>query len=384
MNREKNMDKTLKLLIPVMFAFFAMGAVDFVGIATNYVKMDFRLSDTLANLFTSMTFFWFLLFSVPTGLLMNKIGRRKTVLLSLLITMAALVTPMFRYTPVLIMISFSLLGIGNTVMQVSLNPLVADIVSKGKVSSALTFGQFIKAIASFVAPVLAGLGAVYFDNWRLLFPFFLGETVLAFFLLAREDVKETDIGKTSGFKECFALLGNIPVLLFFLAVMCHVGIDVGTNVTTPKILMQKLGWSLQQAGYAASVYFLFRTIGSLSGAYILAKFSNRKFFILSVVMMLFALGGLYVFASKEILYVCIALIGFGNANMFPIAFAQALKTIPEKGNEVSGLMVMGIFGGTVFPLIMGIVSDFAGSQHGAVAVMTVCALYLLMINRKIT
>lgn len=377
------MNKTLKLLIPVMFAFFAMGAVDFVGIATNYVKNDFQLSDTLANLFTSMTFFWFLVFSVPSGLLMNKIGRRKTVLLSLAVTMLALVLPLFHYDLALIMLSFSLLGIGNTIMQVSLNPLVANIVAKDKMSSALTFGQFIKAIASFAAPLIAGWGALYFGSWRLLFPFFLAEAALAFFLLAKEKVKEAETDRTSGFKGCFALLGNASVLIFFLAVMCHVGIDVGTNVTTPKILMQKLGWTLQQAGYATSIYFLFRTIGSLSGAYILAKFSNRKFFILSAVMILAALAGLYVFENKEILYVCIALIGFGNANMFPVAFAQALKNMPEKENEVSGLMVMGICGGAVFPLIMGIASDFAGSQHGAVAVMAVCALYLLLINRKI-
>ena len=118
-----------KKLIPIMFAFFAMGAVDFVGIATNYVKVDFALSDTMANLFTSMTFFWFLIFSVPTGLLMNKIGRRKTVLMSLAITMLALLLPIFDYNMIIIMISFSLLGIGNTIMQVSLNPLVSNIVA---------------------------------------------------------------------------------------------------------------------------------------------------------------------------------------------------------------------------------------------------------------
>ena len=170
----------LKKLIPIMFAFFAMGAVDFVGIATNYVKADFELSDTMANLFTSMTFFWFLIFSVPTGLLMNKIGRRKTVLLSLAISMLGLVLPMFDYSMLIIMVSFSLLGISNTIMQVSLNPLVSNIVAKDKMSSALTFGQFIKATASFVAPILAGWGAITFGKWQILFPFFLAETALAF------------------------------------------------------------------------------------------------------------------------------------------------------------------------------------------------------------
>ena len=373
----------LKKLITIMFAFFAMGAVDFVGIATNYVKADFALSDTLANLFTSMTFFWFLIFSVPTGLLMNKIGRRKTVLLSLAISMLALVLPMFEYNMVVIMIAFSLLGISNTIMQVSLNPLVSNIVSKDKMSSALTFGQFVKATASFVAPILAGWGAIHFGKWQILFPFFLIETAVAYVLLAREKIEETEVGQASGFKECFKLLGNGTIFLCFMAVMCHVGLDVGTNVTTPKLLMQKLGWTLEQAGYATSVYFFFRTIGSFSGAYILAKYSNHKYFLGSVLLMLLSLCGMFAFNSKELLYICIACVGYGNANIFPVVFSQAMKEMPSYGNEVSGLMIMGIFGGTVFPLLMGIASDFVNNQHGAVAVMILCALYLLFMSRKV-
>lgn len=373
----------LKKLTPIMFAFFAMGAVDFVGIATNYVKVDFALSDTMANLFTSMTFFWFLIFSVPTGLLMNKIGRRQTVLLSLAVSMLGLLLPLFDYNLVIIMLSFSLLGIGNTIMQVSLNPLISNIVAKDKISSALTFGQFIKATASFVAPILAGWGAIHFGKWQILFPFFLVETALAFILLSREKIEETEIGKTSGFRECVKLLGSGTIFLCFMAVMCHVGLDVGTNVTTPKLLIQKLGWTLEQAGYATSIYFFFRTIGSFSGAYILAKYSNRKYFLGSVLLMLIALIGIFVFNSKELLYICIACIGYGNANIFPVVFSQALKSMPHHGNEVSGLMIMGIFGGTIFPLLMGIASDFAGNQHGAVVIMILCAFYLLFMSRKI-
>ena len=72
-------EKTSSLkLIPVMLAFFAMGFVDLVGIASNYLKADLGLSDSEANIFPSLVFFWFLIFSVPTGMLMNRIGRKKT------------------------------------------------------------------------------------------------------------------------------------------------------------------------------------------------------------------------------------------------------------------------------------------------------------------
>ena len=151
MTRKKN----VAALLPIMFSFFAMGFVDMVGTATNYVKADFALSDTMANFLPSMVFLWFFFLSVPTGLLMNRIGKRRTVLLSLGVTALALVLPLLGYNYPLMLVSFCLLGIGNTLMQVSLNPLIGCIVQGDRLASTLTFGQFVKAIASFIAPILA-------------------------------------------------------------------------------------------------------------------------------------------------------------------------------------------------------------------------------------
>ena len=138
-------------LIPVMLCFFVMGFVDLVGIASNYVKEDLMLSDSVANVLPSLVFFWFLIFSVPTGMLMNRIGRKRTVLLSLLVTVVALLLPLFGQGLPLMLVAFSLLGIGNALMQTSLNPLVSSVLQGGNLASTLTFGQFVKAIASFLA-----------------------------------------------------------------------------------------------------------------------------------------------------------------------------------------------------------------------------------------
>lgn len=372
------------MLLPIMLAFFAMGFVDLVGIATNYVKADFNLSDSVANLFTSMVFFWFLICSVPTGMLMNKIGRRRTVIISLIITSIALIVPLADYNLPLMLIAFSLLGIGNAIMQVSLNPLLSNIISPQRLSSALTFGQFVKAIASFIAPIIAAWAALHFGNWRLLFAIFLIEGIIAVIALGFEKIKEEEItGKASTFKECFSLLKDTTVLLCFIGIMCHVGIDVGTNVSAPRILMDKLGIALDAAGYATSVYFLFRTLGCLLGAYILAKYSTHRFFALSITFLALGMIGLWYFDSKTMLYISIAVIGFSNANLFPIMFSQAILHMPHKKNEISGLMIMGIFGGTVFPLAMGIASDLVGSQTGAIFVMGLGIAYLMAIINKI-
>ena len=374
-------------LVPIMLCFFAMGFVDLVGIASNYVKADLNLTDSEANIFPSLVFFWFLIFAVPTGILMNKIGRKKTVMLSLVVTFVSLLIPVFGDNYGVMLCSFSLLGIGNALMQTSLNPLLSNIISGDKLASSLTFGQFVKAIASFLAPYIAMWGATqamptFGLGWRVLFPVYMVIAVIAVLWLGATPIEEEKPDKASGFVSCLKLLGSPFILLCFLGIMCHVGIDVGTNTTAPKILMERLGMTLDEAGFATSLYFIFRTLGCFSGAIILQKVSARSFFVVSVICMFLAMAGLFVSDAEAVIYTAIALIGFGNSNIFSIIFSQALLAVPEKKNEISGLMIMGLFGGTVFPLFMGFASDAMG-QDGAVAVMTVGVIYLLFYTLKI-
>ena len=376
-------------LIPVMLAFFAMGFVDLVGIASNYVKADLNLTDSEANIFPSLVFFWFLIFSVPTGMLMNRIGRKKTVLLSLIVTFFSLLLPIFGDGYMLMLISFSLLGIGNALMQTSLNPLLSNIISGDKLASSLTFGQFVKAIASFLAPYIAMWGATaaipsFGLGWRVLFPVYMVVAVITILLLGATQIdEEKPEGKPSTFGECFALLGKPFILLCFIGIMCHVGIDVGTNTTAPKILMERLGMGLHDASFATSLYFIFRTAGCFLGAFILSRMSAKIFFGFSVAMMALAMVGLSLFHGKEIIYICIGLIGFGNSNVFSIIFSQAIQSMPQRKNEISGLMIMGLFGGTVFPLFMCFLSDAMSSQLGAVIVLSVGFLYLMLLCPKL-
>ena len=373
------MNKKIQL-IPVMLCFFAMGFVDLVGIASNYVQADLQLSDSAANIFPSLVFFWFLIFSVPTGILMNHIGRKNTVQLSLIVTIVSLVLPLFGDSFTLMLLSFSLLGIGNALMQTSLNPLISTVVKGSNLASTLTFGQFVKAIASFLAPYLAMWGASaaipsFGLGWRALFAIYLVVGILAALLLYLDPIEEEPADKASGFVSCFKLLGRPMVLLSFIGIMCHVGIDVGTNTTAPKILMERLGVGLDAAAYATSVYFLFRTLGCLTGSYFLRVMSNRLFFLISVCMMAVGMVIMATSSNELMLDVAFGLVGYGNSNIFSLVFAQALLSEPDKKNEVSGLMIMGLFGGTVFPLIMGFCSDWLG-QVGAVLVMAVGVIYL--------
>jgi len=372
----KNQTSFSKLL-PVLFGFFIMGFVDVVGISTNYVKQDFQLSDSLANLLPMMVFLWFAVFSVPTGLLMNSIGRKKTVVLSMAITFVAMLVPLAAYKFEVVLVAFALLGIGNTILQVSLNPLLSNVVGGDRLTSSLTWGQFIKAIASFLGPVIAGFAAASLGNWKMLFPIFAVITLASsLWLLVTPIDEHTAGGKTSSFAACFALLKDTTILMFFIGIICVVGIDVGLNITVPKYLMVRCGIPLERAGLGTSLYFIARTTGTFIGAILLVKFSPRRFFLISMVV---AIAGMLVMLTMSSLWTILVLVfvvGFAVANVFSIIFSAALQRKPERANEISGLMIMGVAGGAVIPPLMGVVSDSAG-QTGGLAVLLIAMAYLL-------
>ncbi len=366
-------------LVPVMVAFFVMGVCDLVGIAANYVKADFDLSDTLTNLLPFMVFLWFFILAVPTGMLMNSIGRRNTVIISLAITLVALVIPCVDYTFGMMLLSFSLIGIGNTLLQVSLNPLLASIVNPDRLPSSLTLGQSIKAIASFGAPIAVTWLAVNTGDWKIIFAGFAVITLLALVCMSLTKMPRQKPDKASSFAGCFRLLRDPLILVLFLGLLVHVGTDVGINTTAPKLLSERTSMPLLSTGYAASAYFLMRILGCLAGIWILAKFAAKKIFFISTMITAAGVAGLFFAQSVWLIYSCIALIGLGNANLFSIMLSQALLRMPDRSNEVSGLMIMALSGGALFPLLMGVGADLFGGQTGALAVLMLCVVFLILV-----
>lgn len=364
-------------LFPVLFGFFIMGFADVVGISSSYVKKDFGLSDSLANLLPMMVFLWFAVFAVPTGLMMNSLGRKRTVLISFAVTLLALLVPLIAYRFEMVLLAFALLGIGNTIMQVSLNPLLTNVVSGEKLTSSLTLGQFVKAIASFSGPIVAGVASGTLGNWKLMFPIFASVTLISGLWLALTPVNEEKSGVVlSGFGKNFSLLKDPVILMLFLGIVLVVGIDVGLNTTLPKFLMERTSMPLEKAGLATSLYFAARTIGTFAGAILLMKISGRRFYIGSMVLGIAAMSLMIVLSNLYAILIMIFCLGLAIANVFPIIFSAALRKEPQRANEVSGLLIMGVSGGAVVPPIMGLVSDSTG-QTGAMIVLLLCFVYLL-------
>jgi len=379
MNEMKNTN-ALKTILPVLFGFFVMGFADVVGIATNYVKVDFELTDTLANLLPMMVFLWFALFSIPTGIIMGKIGRRNTVAISLFVTMIAMLIPLFFYDFTFILLAFALLGIGNTILQVSLNPMAAYVVNPDKMTSVLTLGQFIKAISSFLGPIIAGMAASYWGDWKLIFAVYAGTSLLAaLWLMLSIPGKEKSEEAKATFSTTLSLFKDKMIIWLFLGILFIVGIDVGLNTTIPKLLMNKVEMSLNEAGLGTSLYFAARTIGSFAGAILLVKYAAPRFLKLSMFVAIVAFAGLLIANESWMIYLMILIIGLMCANVFSIIFSFALKHKPERSNEISALMIMGVSGGALITPLMGVISDRFGQVAG-LSLLLVCLVYLLVLS----
>jgi fucose permease len=373
MKNETSITKAL----PVLFGFFVMGLVDLVGIATNYVKQDFALSDTLANLLPMTLFLWFAILSVPTGLMMNKLGRKRTVILSMAITLLAMLLPLIDYSFPMILVAFGLLGIGNTIIQVSLNPLLTNVVRGDRLTSSLTLGQFIKAIAAFLGPIIAGVAAANFGNWKYVFLIFGVITVISGLWLLLTPIYEKPVSQsTSTFAGSFGLLKDKTILMLFLGIVFVVGVDVGLNTTVPKFLIDRCHIPLEKAGLGTSLYFVARTLGTFVGAILLVRLSGRKFFIVSMLIAIPALLVMLMIGNLWGILSMVFILGFTVANVFSIIFSAALKDLPERANEISGLMIMGVVGGAIIPMIMGVTSDSLG-QTGGMAILLIALAYLL-------
>lgn len=366
-------------VLPVMFGFFIMGFVDIVGVATSYVKADFAgMDDKVSGLISLSCFLWFLILSIPTGMLMNRIGRKKTVVVSFAITALAMLIPVLKYDFAFVLVAFAMLGIGNTMLQVALNPLVTNVVSAEKLTGTITLGQFIKAMSSFLGPILAAMFAGSVWGWKAIFPVYAAVTVLAMAWLAVSPIQEQLIEKSEiTFARTFSLLRDKYIVLFFIGILVLVGVDVGMGVTFPKLLQERCSLPLEKAGMGNSVYFLARTVGAFLGGVVLMRFSASKFFTASSCLALVSLVGLIFSRNLTMILFFVALFGLGYANLFSIIFSLSMQKMPQKTNEVSALLIVGVSGGAVLPPLLGVITDTFGTQGFALITLAIVWVYMV-------
>lgn len=375
--------KQMSAVAAVLFGFFIMGFCDIVGISSDYAREAFGWSNTTAGFVPSMVFVWFLFFSVPAGIKMNSWGRKNTVLLSMAVTIAGMLVPLLQSSWACLT-GYALLGIGNAILQVSLNPLLGNVVTNDKLlTSSLTAGQVVKAVSSFCGPFIMlfavnVIGGGDKQNWYLAFPV-LGAITLVSALwlmcspIARERQEKSDV--TVG--DTFALLKNPTILLLFFGIFFAVAIDVGTNFVSSKVMMSRYGWSVADAGIAPQVYFVCRTAGAFLGVFLMTKISEMKYFRINIVVcMVVVLLLAFCRFSTELSLALIGAVGFLCSCIFPIVYSMAVKAEPDRSNLISGLMITAVAGGGASTPLIGWATDTFGTITAGVCVLLACAAYL--------
>jgi len=370
----------MRQVIPVLLSFFVMSFVDLVGIGKDRVAGDLELSEFILGLIPFSAFIWFFFLSVPVGILQARVGKKLMLNIGMAVTGIGLLIPFFFYSFATVITGFTLLGIGNTIVQVSANPLLVDVVPGNRVSSFLSFSQFIKAIGSMIAAPLAVLFASRFGDWKLLFLVYGIVSLLSVLWLANVKIKESAITeKAPSLGSAFRLLGNSFVLMMVLTIFLVVGIDVGFNYFSGTFLTEKFGIGADAAQTGRSVYFFGRMLGTFAGALMLTKLSSSKGFLYSALISIATIVLILVVPSKAAAWVLVFLLGLGVANIFPLAFSLTIQKYPERGNEISGLMMMAISGGALIPPVIGLVSDSLGVTAG-MGVLLLCATYILIVS----
>ncbi len=375
-----NQKVSISKIAPVLMGFFVMSFVDLVGIGVDRVSKDMNLSATLAQLIPSAAFLWFLLLSVPVGVLQSRYGKRFMLNAGMVVTALGLLVPFFIYSFAAVLAGFALLGIGNTIVQVSANPLLVDVVPSDKTSSFLSFSQFVKAIGSMIGAPLAALFASRFGNWRLEFLVFGIVSVLAVLWLASVTIEESrSDGVKASLSSSFKLLGNGFVLLMVLSIFLVVGIDVGFNSNSGQFLIKHFGINQTAAESGRSVYFFGRMLGTFAGAIMLTKISSRKFFMWTSLLGILCLVVILLVRSSALAWILVFMIGLSVANIWPLVFSIVIGKFPERSNEISGLVMMAISGGAVIPLLVGWISDISNIAIG-MTVLIGCMIYLWAVS----
>ena len=381
-----------KALLPILAGFFVMGFGDIIGTVMIQVKNECAAhADSISWLMPIFAYVWFLVISIPTGILCGRLGRKNAVMVSLAVTIAAMFVPLAASAErwYLYVVAFALIGIGNTIIQAALPALMSNVVAKDQITSRISLGQFVKALCAALTPVFVYLTATALGNWKLLFPLYgLLTVVCAIWLMVTKIPDERDEVKVKGqgeqrnltsFGSCLAMLKHPYVAAMTVGILFSVGADVGFSVAIPEYLQNVYKVDLNRAGMGPTVYFVAKTIAAFLGAIVFAKVSAAKCFPWCMGIGIAATVAILLVGSPFAFLICVFIVALMTANSFGMCMGLAIDKVPEKTNEITALMVMAIVGGGLVSALLGVAQKAFGAA-GIVSVLLVCIGYLFTLG----
>jgi MFS transporter, FHS family, L-fucose permease len=362
---------------PIILSFFVMSFCDLIGLGVDNAKADFNLSNTLANMIPLAVFIWFFILSVPIGIAQDRIGKKNMVNIGMVITAVGLLIPFLMYSYTNLLIGFVLLGIGNTILQVSANPLLIDVVPEKSKASFLSYSQFVKSIGSMIAPYVATWFATKYGDWKLAFlTFGIVSLVTAIWLHFTVINESKNTEERASFGSVLKLLSQSYVVVMVLCIFFVVGLDVGINAVSGQFLISKFNMDLEPASQGRSLYFFGKMLGTFAGGVFLSKVDSKKFLLYSTVATTICVL-LFIWSPSSVIALgMMFIIGLVASVIFPLVFTLLADRFSIKLNEISGLIVMAICGGAFIPPIAGKIADIS-SVELSLYVFVACGVYMI-------
>lgn len=381
--------------ITVAVLFFIFGFITNLNMAlVPHLRSIFNLHYAWAMLAESAFFLAYFVFSSPTSKLIESIGYKRTMVVSLFIQ----VVGCLLFVPAAKLVSFPLfltavfvVGAGVTALQTAANPYVAILGPEHSAPVRLTLAQALNSLGGTIAPLVAG-AFILTDPTKLISKADIADTVRVPYLLiaagllllgiAVTFMHLPHIAHTQAFRPAKegdpilsrSIWGYRHTVLGAVGIFLYVGVEVGLASIAVNYFKTQGVDSAKTASFLVSLYWAGALVGRLLGSWVLTKIKSGRL-----------LGG-FGFAGALLLAVSMAshgevaiwtlvLCGFFNSIMFPNIFALGIAGLGPMTSKGSGLIMTAVVGGAVIPFLIGAAADKMGIQH-AFVIPILCYLFI--------
>jgi FHS family L-fucose permease-like MFS transporter len=390
------MKRSYYMVSIVMLTFFVISFLtNIIGPLIPDMITGFSLSMTLVAVLPFAFFIAYGVMSIPAGMLIEKYNEKKIMVAAFVVAFTgSLILAVFpNYLSALG--SLFLIGCGMAMLQVVINPLLRTSGGEEHYAFYSILAQLIFGLASFISPLVYSNIVINLkqDNsgnsfytllrrsvpanlpWISMYWLFtvICLAMIVILLVSRFPKVELQTDEKPGaFRIYLHLFKKRVVVLFFIAMICYVGTEQGIANWISQFLSTYHDYDAQKTGAETVAYFWgLMTAGGVVGLLLVKLMDSRRVLVIFSILAILCLSAA-LFGSGPTALVAFPLVGFFASVMYPIIFSLALNSMDEHHGSFSGILVTGIIGGAIVPLIVGWLGDHIGLKYG------MCFLYLTM------
>lgn len=377
------MKRNLHIVALIMLTFFVISFLtNVIGPLIPDLIKGFNLNLTLVALLPFAFFIAYGVMSIPSGMLIEKYKEKKIMIAAFIVACCGSLLLALVPNYITAVLSLFLIGCGMAMLQVVINPLLRTSGGEEHYAFNSVLAQLIFGLASFLSPLAysymvsrlqEGKGGL-FQNlipphlpwislyWLFAVVCFAMILVILFSRFPKVELSREE--KAGPWNTHVQLFKKRIVVLYFIAMMCYVGTEQGVANWISQFLTTYHGYDPQTTGAQNVAYFWgLMTAGGVVGLLLLKIMDSRKVLIIFTILALASLTAA-LFGSGSVALICFPLVGFFASVMYPIIFSLALNSVEEHHGSFSGIIVTGIIGGAIVPLIIGWLGDSLGLRTG--------------------